>query len=468
MGSNISLLYTSQNWLSQNRRKWQPVLIIAAVLAFVFVIATQATQNQLTLILMSMAGIAALALLLRQPNIGFFLVLLGGMFIPFSGPAGLNVAVMLVALMLVLWLLDMVFIKRRVQLVASRPIRPLLVFLLISFFALLMGQFNWFIFAGQVQAPLDAQLGGFAIFVLSGGAFLLAANLIKDLRWLKMLTWFFIAFGALYVFGRITPFKLQDRIYLRGFAAGSMFWTWLAALTFSQAYLNTHLRKRWRILLFVIVLATFYVAYVQANSWKSGWMPPLVAVAAIVAIRYWKQAILLLPLGLVVGYFLVTNAILTEEYSWGTRVDAWKIVTEITLVNPILGLGFANYYWYTPLFPIRGWRVNFNSHSQVVDIFAQTGVLGLLSFFWFLGELGILGLRLRDKVSDGFANAYVYGALGGLAGTLFAALLVDWVLPFVYNIGLRGFRASIVAWIFLGGLVSIEQITRGQAAQRNE
>jgi hypothetical protein len=41
--------------------------------------------------------------------------------------------------------------------------------------------------------------------------------------------------------------------------------------------------------------------------------------------------------------------------------------------------------------------------------------------------------------------------------------LADWVLPFVYNIGLNGFRASILAWMFLGGLVSIEQIIRRQS-----
>ena len=52
------------------------------------------------------------------------------------------------------------------------------------------------------------------------------------------------------------------------------------------------------------------------------------------------------------------------------------------------------------------------------------------------------------------------GALGGLGGTLVAAVLVDWVLPFVYNIGMTGFRSSILAWVFLGGLVSIEQILR--------
>jgi hypothetical protein len=38
----------------------------------------------------------------------------------------------------------------------------------------------------------------------------------------------------------------------------------------------------------------------------------------------------------------------------------------------------------------------------------------------------------------------------------------DWVLPFFYNIGLNGFRASMLGWLFLGGLVSIEQMVKTQ------
>lgn len=462
MRTNLSLERFSRNWPNQNRRKWQPVVIIVGVLLLAVLLTAQASQRQLTLILLLMAGVAVVLVLIGQPNIGFFLVLLGGMFISYSGPAGLNVAVLMVALMMGLWVLDMLIVKQQILLVSSRPTRPLLIFLLISFFSFLMGQFHWYTFAGQ--APLDAQLGGFAIFVLSGGVFLLVANLIHDLCWLQWLTWFFIAMGAAYVFGRMIGFPFIDSIYQRGFTAGSMFWTWFVALVFSQALLNNHLRTHWRILLFGIVLMTFYIAYVQGGSWKSGWMPPLVVVATIVIVRYWKQAIFLSPLVLVAGYFLVTNAIAAEQYSWGTRVDAWIIVMEIARVNPILGLGFANYYWYTPLYPIRGWRVSFNSHSQIIDIYAQTGLLGLLSFAWFIWELGRLGWGLRDQVPEGFSRAYVYGTLGGLAGTLFAASLVDWILPFVYNIGLNGFRASILAWIFLGGLVSLEQINLGKAS----
>jgi O-antigen ligase len=146
-----------------------------------------------------------------------------------------------------------------------------------------------------------------------------------------------------------------------------------------------------------------------------------------------------------------------NSYSLMTRLEAWRIVLEIVKINPFLGLGPSNYYFYTPLFPILGYSVQFNSHNNYVDIIAQTGFLGLLCFFWLAGEIGLLGWNLRERVPQGsFARAYVYGALGGLAGSLAAAMLGDWLIPFVYNIGLAGFRASVLAWLFLGGLVVIE------------
>jgi len=44
-------------------------------------------------------------------------------------------------------------------------------------------------------------------------------------------------------------------------------------------------------------------------------------------------------------------------------------------------------------------------------------------------------------------------------------MLADWVLPFVYNIGLAGFRASVLGWLFLGGLVTLEQMRGGAEEQ---
>jgi hypothetical protein len=236
-----------------------------------------------------------------------------------------------------------------------------------------------------------------------------------------------------------------------------MFWTWLVALALSQAVFNTQLKTGLRIGLGVLVILTFYVAVVQSYDWKSGWLPPLLCAAVILGLRFKRLLIISVPIALVTVGILATALIGTDEYSWGTRVDAWLIVLEISKLNPLLGLGFSNYYWYTPLFPIRGWRVSFNSHSQFVDLIAQTGIAGLIAFLWIFAEAAQLSWRLINKVPAGFAQSYSYGALAGIAGTLLAAFLVDWVLPFVYNIGFTGFRASILPWIFIGGLIALEQ-----------
>ena len=227
-------------------------------------------------------------------------------------------------------------------------------------------------------------------------------------------------------------------LYQAGFSAGSLFWTWLVALLAGQVIANRDLKFGKRFLLGIILLITFYVAIVQAYDWRSGWFPPLVGIAVIIAIRYWRSVRYFAILAVIPFYFIITASIGQEDWSWGTRLDAWTIVLSIASVSPILGMGFANYYWYTPLFPIRGYYVRFNSHSQFVDLIAQTGLVGLTCFIWFFGEVGFLGLKLIKSAPEGFAKGYIYGALGGLAGTLVAAYLVDWVLPFVYNIGMNG------------------------------
>jgi hypothetical protein len=405
-----------------------------------------------------LGGVAVILVVMRRPNLGFILIFLGGMFVPFAGPSGLNAAVLMAALMFGLWILEMLVVKRQFTLIRSPAILPLMVFLAISVVAFGMGQIPWFLFAQQ--APLDAQAGGFAIFMLSIGMMLSAAHLIKDIRWLKIIVWTFVGFGAFYVLGRAVRLPFIDRLYQHGFSAGSMYWTWLVALPFGQVIFNEKLRPRTRVLLIAVVLLTFYVAIVQAYDWKSGWLPPLVTVLVLLGIRYQKITLFVIPFMLIGAVYVAFTLIASDDYSWGTRVDAWRIVLEISRVSPLLGMGFSNYYWYTPLFPIRGWRVSFNSHSQYVDLIAQVGYLGLLCFLWIFFAVGRLSWDLARKLKDGFARGYAYGVLAGIAGTLVAAFLVDWVLPFVYNIGLTGFRASILPWIFMGGLIGVEQMVR--------
>jgi hypothetical protein len=453
---NDKILGIPRHWVRRNISLWLTPLIIIGVLLLSAILPFRASQLQFFLLIGLLAGVGVISLFLRWPPLGL-LAVVGSLIIPYRGPSEVNATLGLVGLLLVLWLMNMMVQKREIKLISSRTILPLLIFVSVAILSFGVGQVPWYTFAPS--APMGAQLGGLAIYVLSAGAFLLVAHQVRDVRWLKWMIWLFLVLGSIHITSRLLPEGGQFALILfhRG-AIGSLFWVWLVALAFSQALLNRKLHMGWRLALGGLVVAAFYVAYIQTQSWKSGWIPPLFTIIAILGFRFWKLGILLLPFGIIPASRLISFGIASDEYSYSTRLDAWAIILEMTKVSPILGLGPSAYRWYTPLFPIQGWFVQFNSHSQYVDLIAQTGLLGLACFIWFFGMVIWLGWKLLERVPAGFPRAYVYGALGGAVGTLVAAALGDWVLPFFYNLTLGGFRASVLTWLFLGGLVALQQI----------
>jgi hypothetical protein len=427
-------------------------LLLIAVLGYI------ASQRQLTLVLLLPAAVGLVLTFLRWPSLGLLVAAVAGLVFPYLGPSGLNVTMMLIALLLGLWLLEMLTRQGQIQLASSRALWALLAFLVVAMISFGVGQLPWFSFA--LHAPLGAQLGGLSIIVLSACTFLLVANQIRDLQWLSRLTWAFLVVGALSVLFRSVLPTLDISTRNLFPAVGTVFYIWLVAMAFSQAIFNGDLHPGWRVALAGLVLVTLYVLLFQKFDDKSGWLSVFVCMAAIIAARSWRAGLALVPVAALSAFYLWTRLVSTDEYSISTRFDAWAIMGQIIKISPVLGLGFANYYWYTPLFPIRGYAVSFNSHNNYVDIVAQTGVVGLVCFLWLFWELGRLGWQLRAQAPTGFAQAYVYGVLGGLAGMVVAGMLGDWVLPFFYNVGLNGFRSSMLGWLFLGGLVSLEQMVR--------
>ncbi len=442
-------------FLGFSQPRLRPLLVITELL-LIAAIAFMASQRQLTLVLVLPLGIGLGLTFLRWPPVGLIVASVAGLVVPFLGPSGLNVTMIFVALLLGLWLLDLLVRQRPIQIAPSRTLWPLLSFVVVAVISFGVGQLPWLSFA--LHAPLGAQLGGLSIIVLSVGTFLLVANQIRDLRWLSRLTWTFLAIGGLSVLVRsvLPAFGLPTRDLFQ--QVGTVFYVWLVGMAFSQAMFNQDLHRGWRLALGGLVLATLYFLFIVKFADKSGWLTSFVCIAAIIVARSWRAGLALAPVAALSALYLWTGLVATDEYSISTRFDAWIIMGQIIKINPLWGLGFANYYWYTPLFPIRGYAVSFNSHNNYVDIVAQMGLVGLFCFLWLLWEIGRLGWGLRRHMPAGFAQAYVYGALGGLAGMVVAGMLGDWVLPFFYNIGLNGFRSSMLGWLFLGGLVSLAQM----------
>jgi hypothetical protein len=456
--------------LAQSRR-WQrlgilrPFLIIVVTLLFVLAASYRLSSQQVVLLAGVVVALWGVLFLWRWPQWGLVAYVLLTMSLGISDSMGLgsylNEAMVLVAGLAGLWLLDMVVREKSIRLLRTRPLLPLLAIVVAALLAFANGQLLWFLFARP--APLTAQLAGLAMFLLSPAAFLLAAHRITELRWLRYITWVFLGFGAVVFISRVAPGLGAQRLLAPGLHGG-LFWVWVVALSLTQALFNHDLKPGWRAALGTLAVAMLALGFSQHRDWASAWLPPLIAAGVAVWLRSWRLG-LVLTLLVVGGRIatepnLIADLIAADEYSINTRWAAWEIVLgQIARVSPVLGLGPSNYYHYTPLFSILGWNVQFNSHNQYVDLVAQVGFVGLLCYLWFALALGRLGWRLRTQVKDGFASAYVYGVLAGLAGTLAAGMLADWVIPFVYNIGLKGFRSSAMAWIFMGGLVAIERLS---------
>ncbi|OGO13148.1 MAG: hypothetical protein A2Z66_02700 [Chloroflexi bacterium RBG_13_66_10] len=447
--------------------RWVVIGAVLVAAAWVAPFTALAQRRLIVLFLLPLAAAAVVALF-RWPDLGFPLAVVVSLLVPFSiatgTQTGINASVLLVGMLVGMWLFDMIARRREIRLVASPVVSPLLALMAASVISLGFGQLPWL---PTHPASLNAQIGGLMILLLCPAAFLLVAHRLRHLRALEWMTWLFVGLGGIFIACFVFPSlrNLGLRLFQRA-VLDAMFWTWIVTLSFSQALLNKKLAPGWRMALVVVALGAFYVTVVMRSSWTSGWLPALVSVATILAVLRPKPV---LAVGVAIGLLVLLRPSFLgsvflsgdNEYSMSTRLEAWQILWQIIRLSPILGVGPANYYSFTTLFSIRGYSVNFNSHNNYVDIVAQTGLLGLACFVWFAVEAGRLLWRLRNRLPDGFPRAYIYGALGGLAATLVSGMLGDWFLPFVYNVGMEGFRASGLAWMFLGGAVALEEIYRG-------
>lgn len=447
-------------WWQHQRQVWQ-VLIVAGLLLFTAGAILFLPSDLHLFVAAAPVGVAVFLAILRWPALGLVLFLPATMVryieVPLVGPAAA-----LIIVLFVLWLFRQIAGRQRFVILDSGTIPPLVVFSAVVLVSFGIGFFPWYPVA---PAPIDAQIAGVFIFILSFIMFLLAAHQIRDIRWLQALVVVYLLFGAFYIVNRTIPgFWRYNQMIFSTRSLGSVFWVWLLALSFSQAVFNTKMDKRLRLLALAVAGCTVYVGLFRARGWVSGWVPPLTALIVILLVARPKLALPMVAVG-ILGGVIFSQQILDmvmigdNEYSTLTRLEAWRIMAQIVSVNPLLGLGPANYYFYTPQFSILGWYVQFNSHNNYVDIIAQSGLLGMFCFVWFVLAYLRESFRLLPKVpKGGFMQAYTYGAIGGLAGMVVAGMLGDWVLPFVYNIGIEGMRAAAPGWLFLGGLVAIMRI----------
>lgn len=444
------------------RRRWVQVVIVIGVLLLSPVLAVVVPRGTLQMAVIALPiGILGFFILLKWPQIGFILLTTGGMLrmtaVPFIDFAALMYVVITFA-----WLFRMIALDKELKFVSSTSITVILYFGILVILSFSIGQLPWFPVNG---APLVTQIAGVLIYICSFLAFVAVANLIKDIRWLKWMVYTFLLFAGAFAFLALVP---AGRQFIRSFysvrmTGGSMFWVWATSLSLSMAIFNRKLPLWGRFLCGISCLAILYFGIVVNRQWVSGWVPPVIAVVALIWIGAPRLAIPLsiaTAAGMITQWSIIYNLVAVDnEYSTISRLDAWRVMFNIINTNPLLGVGPSNYYFYTVLYDILGFYVEFNSHNNYIDLLAQTGYLGLLLFFvlcWAIWRQGMKVLKMVPK--GGFAHAFIVASLAGLVAAVFAGMLGDWVIPFYYNIGIEGLRASALGFMFWGALVAIEQM----------
>ncbi|MCC7035514.1 MAG: hypothetical protein IT179_22060 [Acidobacteria bacterium] len=417
------------------------------------------------LVLALVLGPVVLARHVNSPGLGPRLLLVMAVLLPIEfvlGATAFSLCFLYTAFVLVVWLLRQMIVERRVLVDSSPVVVATLFFIAAASLSFLVGLYPWFPIDG---APLRAQLGGLAIFILSGGVLLVVAHETRTLSQLRGLTFLFIGVGAVSLLAMfIPPSEItfgRLKVLSHG-TVGSLFFTWLVAMSVSQAIWNRSLSGRMRALLLAVAAAVLARGLFLTFDWASGWMPPIIALGILLLFRFPRLTIsgsLLLAVPAIVASGAAWESLMKgESWSWLTRVEAQRVLQQVIAREPLFGLGPANYHFYTYLFPILGYRIRFNSHNNFTDFLAQVGLVGLLVFCWFAFETLSLAYRLHRRAPDDFSRAYAVGTFSGVASSLAAGMLADWIVPFVYNIGILGFRSSMLFWFFVGGLAAMKRL----------
>lgn len=456
-----------------------PVAI--TVLALAFLLGQRASLRWLALVVGSIGG----SVLLARPALGLFTLVAAALLLPLEFDTGtevqLNPASLLMPALLGLWLLNMIR-QRQIHFVSSPVNRPLILFLAVNLLSLLVGRATWDPTVPVKGNFLLVQLAQWAIFAFSAGAFWLAANLVEDKTALRRLTQTFLLVGGLVAMAvAVLGIGTVVGRFATIAAIRAPFWILLTGLAGGQLLFDRQASSAWRMFLVAVLLAVLFYAFRLQQEAVSNWVGVAAVVSSLVWLR-WPR--LRWPIAVIIAVLIMVGILFPSIYefaggdaewqgSGGSRLALIERVVSVTMRNPITGLGPAGYRPYANMTPLQYGRAYWtnpviNSHNNYVDIFAHSGLMGLGLFLWFMASLAWLAWRLSRRLQQGFAAGYANGMLATLAGVMAAMLLLDWFLPFVYNVGFPGFQASVLVWLFLGGLVALDSFRDSESGDRNQ
>lgn len=437
------------------------VVLCIALLGYCGVVAIQAArQNETRFALLVAAPLLAAAAVVAAVHFRRAVLLLpiSALAVPIDLSTGtetrLPISLLLTVLLTLIWVCSQAL--RGWRLAASPLNAPLLVLGLIVLVSFVWGLVwrdpglnDW---TGHF---LFVQLAALMTILASLAAPLLIGNFVRTAGQLRYLAAVFLGCFCLMLLLRVFNIT-QSILVIRGL------WSlWLITLLYALLIAQPGLAWRWRGLLLITLVLTFFQVLFRDSLWVSGWLPGIVAILAVTFIRS-RRAFVALAIAVVLvsltppvqGFFEQIGQQNVDEGAM-ERLSIWEQNWRVVRDHWLFGTGPAGYAIYYMTYYRDTAR---STHNNYLDILAQFGFSGMAAWLWLCAAGLWEGWRLARQAPPGLLRTLAITVTGGWVGALASMFLGDWVLPFAYNQTITGYKYTIYSWIFLGALISIRQL----------
>ena len=162
----------------------------------------------------------------------------------------------------------------------------------------------------------------------------------------------------------------------------------------------------------------------------------------------------LLILGIIVPYLIETplnilgrlkSVFVLSDSSSLDRKAIWQAAIRMVKDRPLFGLGYTtfmgNFAKYGKDYYYLKCGIIPYAHNCYLQIAAETGIVGLLSFLWLIGAFFIHSIRSLMKIKDKFHHAVLSGISAGIIATLVHSAV---------DTNLYSLQLSVLFWLMLG------------------
>jgi O-antigen ligase len=115
-----------------------------------------------------------------------------------------------------------------------------------------------------------------------------------------------------------------------------------------------------------------------------------------------------------------------EDASAMGRVYAWKVISEMNLDKPLLGVGAGGFRYAWPLYAPPEAKRAYVAHNIFLDVLGELGLVGLIFFLLFVGgAAGGAFAAVRSDKLEGLGTAIAASVAGYLVCDLFSGYLLS-------------------------------------------